>query len=170
MFIHSIDEDVSLRMFNENDAEEFYHLTIHSKEYLREWLGWLDHINCIEDTIQSIRSRLKAFAANGGFPTSFAIIYHGEMAGTISFNTIDKQNKVGKIGYWLGEEFQGNGIMVRAFPSIIKYGFKDLELNKIEVHVATENNKSRVLPELFGFEEEGRLRQAEWQNGCMTIM
>ncbi|WP_338048384.1 GNAT family protein [Paraliobacillus sediminis] len=52
--------------------------------------------------------------------------------------------------------------MSRAFKTIIDYGFNDLGLNKIEVNVATENNKSRVLPERFCFKEEGKLRQAEW--------
>ncbi len=34
MLLHKIDEEVSLRMFNEDDAEEFYNLTISSKSRL----------------------------------------------------------------------------------------------------------------------------------------
>ena len=34
MLAYRIDEEVSLRMFDEGDAEEFYNLTIHSKEHL----------------------------------------------------------------------------------------------------------------------------------------
>lgn len=162
MLLHKIDEEVSLRMLNESDAEEFYNLTISSKAYLKEWLGWLEYIESIEDTTQNIRARLKAFAENGGYPKSFGIIYKGDIAGTIGFNDINKSNKIGVVGYWLGEKFQGKGIMSRAFKAIIDYGFKDLELNRIEVSVATENIKSRALPERFGFTEEGKLRQAEW--------
>ncbi|WP_338048383.1 GNAT family N-acetyltransferase [Paraliobacillus sediminis] len=95
MLIHKIDEEVSLRMLNEDDAEEFYKLTINSKEYLREWLGWLDNIKSLEDSTQNIKARLKAFAENGGYPKSFAIIYKGVIAGTIGFNDIDKRNKIG---------------------------------------------------------------------------
>ena len=52
--------------------------------------------------------------------------------------------------------------MSRALKAVIDYGFKELGLNRIEVCVATENEKSRALPERFGFTEEGILRQAEW--------
>lgn len=99
---------------------------------------------------------------NEGYPQSFAIIYRGKIAGTIGFNEIYKANKIGVVGYWLGEEFQGNGIMSRAFKVLINYGFNDLQLNRIEVRVAVENKKSRALPERFGFKKEGNIRQAEW--------
>jgi ribosomal-protein-serine acetyltransferase len=162
LLIHKIDKDISLRLFNEGDAEEFYNLTISSKPYLKEWLGWLDYIESVEDTAENIKGRLKAFVENGGHPKSFAIIYKGDIAGTIGFNDINKTNKIGVVGYWLGEKFQGKGIMTRAFETLINYGFKELGLNRIEVSVATENHKSRALPERLGFTEEGKLRQAEW--------
>jgi ribosomal-protein-serine acetyltransferase len=52
--------------------------------------------------------------------------------------------------------------MSQALETIIEYGFRDLKLNKIEIRVATENLKSRALPERFGFKEEGVIRDAEW--------
>ncbi|MFJ7744758.1 GNAT family N-acetyltransferase [Peribacillus sp. NPDC097295] len=162
MLVHKIDEEVSLRMFNKDDAVEFYNLIIQSKSYLKEWLGWLDHTKRVEDTAQNIQSRYRELIDNGGYPQSFAIIYNGRIAGTIGFNTINKANKMGVVGYWLGEEFQGKGIMSKAFKALIDYGFIDLQLNRIEVRVAVENRKSRALPERFGFMEEGRIRQAEW--------
>lgn len=162
MLIHKIDEEVSLRMFHEGDAEEFYHLIMNSKLYLKEWLGWLDYIKSVEDTRKNIKERLKDFVENGGYPKSFAIIYKGSIAGTIGFNEINKMNKTGTVGYWLGENFQRNGIMTKALQALIDYGFKELGLHKIEIRVATENKKSRALPERFGFVEEGKIKQAEW--------
>lgn len=157
-----IDDESSLRMFNAGDAEEFYSLTVRSKEYLREWLGWVDSIESPEDTANHIYAKLEAFAQNGGYPMSFAIIYKGKMAGTIGFNTINRNNKTGVIGYWLGAEFQGKRIMSRSFSAMLDYGFKELGLNRIEVCAAAENYKSRAIPERFGFQKEGTLRQAEW--------
>ncbi|WP_249871778.1 GNAT family N-acetyltransferase [Oceanobacillus saliphilus] len=162
MLTHKIDEEVSLRLFNEDDAEEFFNLTISSKSYLKEWLGWLDNIKTVEDSAKNIKTRLNELVQNGGYPKSFAIIYSGEIAGTIGFNDIDKTNRIGVIGYWLGEKFQGKGIMSKAFKNVIDYGFKELKLNRIEVTVAVENHKSRALPERFGFTKEGVIRQAEW--------
>ena len=91
----------------------------------------------------------------------FAIVYRGQMAGTVGFNDVDKHNRLGEIGYWLGKDFQGQGIMSRAFKEAINYGFHILKLNKIEVYIAAGNERSRVLPEKFGFQKEGLIRQAE---------
>lgn len=162
MLVHKVDNEVSLRLFNKDDSKEFYDLTINSKAYLKEWLGWLDYTKSIEDTAQNIQSRCNELVENGGYPQSFAIIYNGEIAGTIGFNEINKTNKIGVVGYWLGEKFQGKGIMSKAFKAVIDYGFNDLKLNRIEVRIAVENKKSRALPERFGFKKEGEIRQAEW--------
>jgi ribosomal-protein-serine acetyltransferase len=162
MLVHKVDDEVSLRLFTKDDAAEFYNLTMSSKSYLKEWLGWLDYTKSVEDTEKNIQSRWKELIDNGGYPLSFAIIYNGKIAGTIGFNEIYRANKIGILGYWLGEEFQGKGIMSKAFKALMDYGFNDLKLNRIEVRVAVENTKSRALPERFGFKEEGYIRQAEW--------
>lgn len=162
MLLHKIDEEVSLRMFTEDDADEFYNLTIHSKIYLREWLGWLDYVQSVNDTSQNIKLRLNEYVENRGYPKSFAIIYKGDIAGTIGFNDINKVNQIGEVGYWLGEQFQGQGIMTKALNALIQYGFEELSLNRIQIKVALENKKSRALPERLGFTQEGVIRQAEW--------
>ncbi|MEC0347873.1 GNAT family N-acetyltransferase [Peribacillus frigoritolerans] len=162
MLIHKIDDEVSLRLFNVGDAEEFFNLIISSKPYLKEWLGWLDYVEKVEDTVETIKSRLQSLVEAGGCPKSVAIIYRGEIAGTIGFNEINNASKIGRIGYWLGEGFQGKGIMTKALKAFIDYGFRELGLNRIEVSIAVENKRSRALAERQGFIEEGRLRQAEW--------
>ncbi|MBN8211111.1 GNAT family N-acetyltransferase [Bacillus sp. NTK071] len=162
MLTHKIDDEVYLRLFKEDDAEEFYNLIVDSKPYLKEWLGWLDYIESVKDCVNNIKDRLKSTMDNGGYPKSFAIIYKGEIAGTIGFNDLNKANRIGVIGYWLGEKFQGKGLMSKAFKTVIEYSFTELELNRIEVSVAVDNKKSRALPERFGFTKEGEIRQAEW--------
>lgn len=162
MQILEINKGLLLRSFKEEDAEEFYELTIQSKSYLRRWLGWLDNINTVEDIATNIQSKLNELQKNNGLAKNFAIIYKGKIVGTIGFNKIDKMNSIGKIGYWLGEEYQGRGIMTEAFQKIVDYGFNTLQLNRIEVRVAERNHQSRAIPIRFEFQEEGILREAEW--------
>jgi len=162
VFEYRIDEDVSLRMFTERDAKEFYLLTMASRNHLKKWLGWLNQIRTIEDTVRHINGALQTFVSLGGFPTTFAIIYRGKIAGTISFNKISELHHTGSIGYWIGENYSGKGIVSKAFSQMLTYGFQTLHLNRIEVRVAEGNTKSRAIPERFGFVEEGKLRQVEW--------
>lgn len=162
MLTYDINSELHLRLFTLDDADEFYNLTIESKPFLREWLGWLDNINSIEDTTKNIQSRFAEIADNNGYPISFVIVYKGNMVGTIGYNTIDKRNRVGTIGYWIGEKYKGQGIMSQSFKAMIDYGFNTLNLNRIEVRAATDNIKSRALPERFSFQHEGTIRDAEW--------
>ncbi|PLT28833.1 GNAT family N-acetyltransferase [Peribacillus deserti] len=162
MFQLYIDKDVSLRIFIDKDAEEFYQLTMDSKNYLREWLGWVDFTQKVEDTAAFIAGTHKGVAETGGHPKSAAIIYRGAIAGTIGFNEINKSHKFGIVGYWLGEGFQGKGIMTKACRAFVDYGFQTMGLNRIEIRAAEGNMKSRAIPERLGFTEEGKIRQAEW--------
>lgn len=162
MLHYDINDQLQLRTFTIDDAETLFQLTMASKPYLREWLGWLDYIETVDDSRQNIEGRIKGLLETGGYPKSFAIVYQGELAGTIGFNDINRGIKCGTVGYWLGQDFQGKGIMSQALETLIEYGFRDLGLNKIEIRVATGNVKSRALPEGLGFKQEGVLRDAEW--------
>ncbi|RFU66815.1 GNAT family N-acetyltransferase [Bacillus sp. V59.32b] len=161
MFLHHIDQDLSLRLLNEKDAEELYRLIDGSRDHLREWLGWVDYIQDVNDSGEFIHDHLNGVIETGGFLKSAGILYKGSIAGIINYNDIHKQYKIGVIGYWLGEPFQGKGIMTRACKEFVNYGFTELGLNRIEIRAAPENKKSKAIPEKLGFTKEGQIRQAE---------
>ena len=52
--------------------------------------------------------------------------------------------------------------MTKVVRALMDIGFKEFRLNKIEIRAATENVKSRKIPERLGFTEEGTLRQVQW--------
>ena len=163
MLNFKLDEEISLRIATESSAKDLYKLAEGSREYLREWLGWVDYVKSEEDIVRFLRETIKTSATeHRGYPIAFTISYNGETAGILDFHTIRKGSKIAEIGYWLGEDFQKRGIMIRAVKALINYGFTELGLNKVEIKVASENEKSRAIPERLGFVEEGILRQAEW--------
>lgn len=159
MFIHKIDEDLSLKIPELSDAEEFFQLTDTSREYLREWLPWLDGTTTTEDTKGFLKYALLNYAQQKSLTT--IILFKGEIAGTAGFNRIDWSNGIAYIGYWLGHEFQGNGIMTRVVEALTDYAFNEMKLNKVEIRAASENQKSRSIPERLGYVREGRIRRAE---------
>ncbi|HEY2492416.1 MAG TPA: GNAT family protein [Paenibacillus sp.] len=85
--------------------------------------------------------------------------------GSIGFLYLDQENKKTEIGYWLGKEYEGNGLITKSIKVLINYAFEELKLNKIEIGVATDNLKSRAIPEKLGFKREGELRDYEYING-----
>lgn len=160
MFTLMHDGDVCLRLFNLQDANALFYLTDSSRHYLREWLPWVDSTKAVEDSQSFIDMTLKQFAANNGYQTG--IWYQGELAGVIGFHGMDWANKKVSIGYWLGEQFQGKGIMTKACQTIIHHAFHQLHLNRVEIRCAVGNKKSRAIPERLGFQSEGMVREAEW--------
>ena len=59
---------------------------------------------------------------------------------------------------------QGRGIVTKACRTLVTYAFEQYTLNKVEIHCATGNTRSRAIPEKLGFVQEGIIRQAEWLN------
>ncbi|MBD8070045.1 GNAT family N-acetyltransferase [Bacillus sp. PS06] len=160
MFIHKIDENVSLKLIELTDADRVFELTDNSREYLREWLPWLDFTQNVEDTKEFIRGTLKGYSENSSLTT--AILFNGEIVGVAGFNSLNWSNKTAYIGYWLGKDYQGNGIMTKVAKALTDYAIHSLNLNKVEIRAAVKNKKSRSVPERLGFVNEGTIRQAEW--------
>lgn len=160
MFTYRVDDNIILRLFYLKDTEELHELTARSQNHLRKWLSWVDrNAKDINYTETYIKNSLKTFAESGGYPEGIAILYNDKIAGTICFNEINKSNKYGVIGYWLGENFQGKGIMTKSLKTVINIAFKELNLNRIELRIADENMQSRKIPEKLGFKNEGIIRQ-----------
>lgn len=160
MFLHKIDEDLSLKLIDIRDAEKVFELTNYSREHLREWLPWLDFTTKVDDTKAYIMASLKGYSENKSLTT--VILFEGKVVGIAGYNEINWSNKTAYIGYWLGEGFQGNGIMTKVAGALTEYAFTELKLNKVEIRAAVKNTKSRSIPERLGFVNEGSIRQAEW--------
>lgn len=160
MFVLKVDDDIALKFMELKDADRVYNLTEQSREYLREWLPWVDNSNSVEDTKAFIYDCLRGYAENKCLVTY--ILYKGEIVGVTGFNSINGAHRSAQIGYWLGKDYQGRGIMTRAVRAIVDYGFTGIGLNPVEIHAAVKNVKSRSIPEKLGFLNEGCIRQAEW--------
>lgn len=85
--------------------------------------------------------------------------------GACGLNDLDKDHKKAEIGYWLLKEHWGKGYITEAIPLVIKYGFEQLGLHRIEAVVETENTNSKKLMERLDFGHEGTLMECELKNG-----
>ncbi|MFJ5769834.1 GNAT family N-acetyltransferase [Psychrobacillus sp. NPDC093180] len=160
MFTYKLDEKTHLKMLDLRDIEHLFHLTIGSKDSLREWLPFIDYTKSVVDTQSFIQSTMKQFSDNNGVQSG--IWYDGKLAGVIGFHQINWSNKSTSIGYWLGDDYVGLGLMTKSVKAFVDYALNELELNRVEIRAAVENTKSRAIPERLGFIEEGCIRQAEW--------
>ncbi len=160
MFSLKISDDLELLLLEERHSEDLFDLVDKNRSPLREWLPWVDTNVSVGDTRGFIKNARDQYACNTGLVSG--IWYRNRIIGVIGFNSIDWQNRIAQIGYWLDTGQRGNGFVTRACSALIDYAFDELELNRIEIHCAVGNTKSRAIPERLGFSQEGLVRQAEW--------
>ncbi len=160
MFRYELDEHSELRLLEERHAQELTELTDRNREHLREWLPWLDNNRTVEDRKNFIRATLKQLANNDGFQAG--IWHEGRLAGVVGYHGINWRDRSTSLGYWLGKEFEGRGLMTDSCRALTTHAFESYGLNRMTIVCATENKKSRAIPERLGFELEGVQRQAEW--------
>jgi len=55
--------------------------------------------------------------------------------------------------------------MTSVVKEMVSIGFNEFGFNRIEIQCATDNTKSRAIPERLGFIQEGILRSSEKVNG-----
>jgi len=160
MYIQEVDQHMKLRMLTIRDAEPLFQLIESSRTYLKEWLPWLSKTRNLTDVRTTIKESFQTYANQRDLRAG--IFIDNILVGVLSYNEFDWQNKIGYIGYWLGKDYQGKGIMTKAVAAFIDYGFNELNLNKIDIRTAFENIKSQMIPKRLNFKQEGHLRQAEW--------
>jgi ribosomal-protein-alanine N-acetyltransferase len=62
------------------------------------------------------------------------------------------------LGYWMGSDYAGRGLMSRAVPALCAFGFRRLALERIEAACLPENLASIRVLEKAGFQREGFAR------------
>ncbi len=160
MFVLEIDHDVALKLPDHRDAGELYHVVDRNRRYLRKWLPWVDSMRKAEDYVPVIEMWLKQYAANEGFQ---AIVLHkGTIAGMAGFHRIDWNNRKTSIGYWVGEDKQGQGIITKVCWKLTDLAFYHYGLNRVEIQCGTDNGKSCAIPERLGYTKEGIVRDGEF--------
>lgn len=153
-------DEIELRLLEEQHARELFNLTDANREHLRKWLPWVDQTRSVTDTSEFISSCSRQFSENGAFQV--VICFKDHVCGVIGHHRIDRLNRSTSMGYWLGASHQGKGIMTASCRVMIDHAFSDLDLHRVEIRCATENRRSRAIPERLGFKLEGAARQSEW--------
>ena len=86
--------------------------------------------------------------------------------GDIGFHKVDWRNRSSEFGIVIGEKsFWNQGFGTEAVRLLVSHGFQSLNLNRIFLRVFENNQRAIRAYEKAGFSLEGRMRQAEFQQG-----
>lgn len=163
MQIITVDTNIHLELIGDQHAEPLLTLVNNNRQHLRQWLPWVDGMQTVEN-FQAYINRCK-MQYEEGTDYGYVIFLNNNVAGRIGIHYIHQHNKLGAIGYWLGEEFSGKGIITNACMALITHCFEEVGLTRIEIKCAVDNHKSAAIADRLQFRKEGILRQAELVNG-----
>lgn len=130
----------------------------YSEEQLRAFFG---HNTAEEMTKERLRFENGLTTFNKSF-SNFQLIdkQTGMVVGGCGFHTWYLDHRRAEIGYHLyNDQFKNQGFMSEALPNILRYGFEEMNLNRVEAFIGANNVASLKLVEKLGFIKEGHLRQ-----------
>ncbi len=82
----------------------------------------------------------------------------GEVIGAIGIRIQDQKARKADIGYWICKDRWGEGLATEATRAVLKFGFTQLNLNRVWATASTKNPASIRVLEKAGMLKEGMLR------------
>ncbi len=132
-------ENLVLRKFESDDAEQFVAAVRESASTVGQWLPWWKADFTEADARSWFHTCTEAIAARSGFDIGVFHKDDGLLIGSIAINRIDAANRMGSIGYWVRESQQGKGYCSEAVNRIKEFGFNELALARLEIVVLVDN-------------------------------
>lgn len=157
MFAHRISPDLELRLLEPVHADELCELTQRSCEHLSFWCPGGAPGCTLEQVSENIKNGLRSLADDKRLRSG--IWYQGALAGVIDIWATVPHSRKTRLGYWLGSEYQGKGLMTAAARAAVDHVFSRMKFNRIEIGTMAENARSRAVAERLGFMQEGISKQ-----------
>jgi ribosomal-protein-alanine N-acetyltransferase len=152
-----------LRQIQPSDAEAFFE--IKSNPEVTASYGREPH-HSLQDTQAWIQRLQDTYTHREGILWAIVFKTRDFPVGSCNYWPLDPESRCAEIGYELNRTAWGQGVMAEVLPIIISYGFKELELNRIEANPLAKNSRSASVLVKRGFTHEGTLRQRVFFRGC----
>jgi ribosomal-protein-alanine N-acetyltransferase len=147
------------------DFTEWSRLRAASRDFLEPWEPrWSDD----DLTRAAFRYRIRRYdsdrEAGVALPLFVCQRSSGRILGGATLNSIRRgAAECCSLGYWMGEQYAGKGLMSDAIKGLLPHVFDRMRLHRIEAACIPDNTRSQRLLEKVGFRREGYL------NGYLKI-
>lgn len=153
---------LTLRRISMADAQDIFAYS-RDPEVSRHVL-WDAH-RTIQDSRAYIRYILRQYRQND--PSSWGIVLGetGRLIGTIGYMWWNREYRSAEVGYSLSRSYWNQGLMTEALREVIRFGFDEMYLNRIEAQHEVLNPASGHVMEKAGMRKEGILRDRLYNKG-----
>jgi|GEM_PF-322007 Acetyltransferases, including N-acetylases of ribosomal proteins len=150
-------DKVILRRKRTEHAEETFKLIDKNRAHLRPWMPWEEANVSVSDAKGYIELTKKWWDTGSTFDFTMIEKSSGKIAGSFGLHSIDWFARKVEVGYWIGEEFQGKGLVSDA----LRLGEKmacDLSFHRVGLTCDPKNKKSIAVAVRNGYTHEATHR------------
>lgn len=159
--------NISIRKWKIEDAEDVKD-AINNKKILDNLRDGIPYPYTIENAKEFI---LQTLNAKPDSQYSWAIIADKKVIGSVGvFRKDNIHSHTAEIGYYIAQEYWGNGIMTRVIKEVCDYIFENTDIIRIFAEPFDYNIASCRVLEKAGFKLEGILRNNAIKNGKILDM
>lgn len=148
-------ERLTLRRFTPDDAQAMFDNWCNDEDVCR-YLTWEPHGD-VANTKQLLDSWCAAYEEPNYY--NWLIEFDGVPIGSTAIVLVNDKHEYACIGYCIGKEWWGRGIMTEAARAVIDYMFCRVGVNRIEISHATKNPASGRVAQKCGLHYEGTKRE-----------
>jgi ribosomal-protein-serine acetyltransferase len=161
MFSFPLAEDAVLILRTASITDAYNELVAVNQKRLAQWEPWADKPPVLEETREFLEASARSWLAGTELPVVIAVREDGlwYLAGALSLR-IDHYVRSGEVGYWIGADYEGRGLITKSVAALLDQAFGPLGLDRVTLHTDPVNERSRAVARRLGFVEEATLRQA----------
>jgi len=151
---------VELRPLRSNDFEAWRDVRQRSRDWLEPWepLADVGSPDPVTDP-EAFRARCGAWERQRHFDTAYGFglfLHDGSLIGEVSLGSLQRGPfQSAFVGYWIDALHAGKGLMPEGVAVILRYGFEELHLHRIEAAIVPRNAASRRVADKLGLRDEG---------------
>lgn len=158
-------------LFYEGDRIYLRPIELTDEHKLRRWVNDPDIWQYLmhRQPINSVRER-EFIEGQGRQPGEYVlgiVVRNGDrLIGSVGLHGVHPVNRSATLGVMIGDKaYHGKGFGTEAVRLMVRYGFEELNLNRIALHVFAHNFRAIGCYQKAGFVHEGCLRQALYRSG-----
>jgi ribosomal-protein-serine acetyltransferase len=160
LFSFPLGDDAVLIPRTAEITDAYHELVAANAERLARWEPWAAKPPVLEETRSFLEASGRSWLDGAELPVAIAVKEDGgwHLAGALSLS-VSRYSRSAEIGYWIGADYEGRGLVTRAAAAVLDQAFGPLGLERVSLHTDPANERSRAVARRLGFVQEGVLRQ-----------
>ena len=142
-------ERLILRPLRAEDAASVYRLIDRNRDEFSHWFTWSR-----TTTFESVRNNLRGARhhMNAGTEWHYGMFLpDGTLVGRVGLSAISKRDRTAELGYWIGRQYAGQGLMTEAGKAFVESAMAGPASTRIDAYADVENRASQRVLQKLGF-------------------